>query len=325
MERRLGHGLCSLARPVARGAQLAGMNLLFPLLLALLPAHAGALDPDPSTWTVHSAQTERSTVAYWDLGVGDETVVLVHGLPTSKELWVGVAPILAQDRRVLVVDLPDFGDSSDANRSTLIHKDRARAIDAVREAAGVEHIHLVAHDLGSSVAVDYMGLYGERVERLVLMSSPVYPDFEEPAVVDLIRRPAIGIPLLNLMPGVLYRRTLHKGLVNDETLDRFQMKTYREDYRRVAGKRRMFDNLSWGVPETMFADYPRILSEIAVPTLLLHGVQDPFIPLEHAERLDADVPDSRLVLIEDGAHFLPLDVPGRVAAEVLNFLDEGGG
>ncbi len=54
---------------------------------------------------------------------------------------------------MLVVDLPDFGGSSDINRTTLIHKDRARAIDAVREAAGVETIQLVAHDLRSSVAV----------------------------------------------------------------------------------------------------------------------------------------------------------------------------
>ena len=136
---------------------------------------------------------------------------------------------------------------------------------------------LVAHDLGASVAIDYMGQFGDRVEKLVLMSSPVYPDFEEPAVVDLVRKRWIGMPLLRLMPRVMYRRAIRKGLVHKTTLDAFQMEAFARDYRGVAGKERMWQNLSWGTPSEMFADYPEIMKDIAVPTLIIQGRHDPYI------------------------------------------------
>ena len=73
-------------------------------------------------------------------------------------------------------------------------------------------------------------------------------------------------------------------------------------------------------PEEMFAACPAILKRIAAPTLLIHGQHDPYIPLEHAHRMDEDIPDSELVIIERGAHFLPIDTPQEVAAALSAFL-----
>ena len=83
--------------------------------------------------------------------------------------------------------------------------------------------------------------------------------------------------------------------------------------------------LTWAVAKSRRerADFPgaaRILKDIAVPTLLIHGRNDPYIPLEHARRMDEDIPDSELVIIERGAHFLPIDTPQEVAAALSAFL-----
>lgn len=278
-------------------------------------ASAGVDRPYETVW----GQTRHGTMAFWDEGQG-EPIVLVHGLPTSKELWVDVIPEL-QGHRVIAVDLVDFGESRETT-ADLRHPQRAEALDDLLEGLGLDQVVLVAHDLGSSVAVDYMGAFGDRVSDLVLMSSPVYPDFDEPEVVELVRRPAMGVLLTNLLPRTMYRMTLNMGLVHDDAVDRLQVGSFIEAYRCPPGKQRLLDNLWWGTPEDMFAAYPDILRALPHRSLVLHGAQDPFIPLAHAHRLDSDLADSQLVVIEDGAHFLPLDTPVRVASEILAFLGD---
>ena len=282
------------------------------MLTALAPAAA------PET---HTQSTSLGDVAYWDVGAPDssEVRILLHGLPTSKELWLPVLDAMPEGRTV-VVDLLDFGQSSAIDPFTLDHRKRAQAIDELRGELGINTFDLIAHDLGASVAVDYMGLFSDRVEQLVLMSAPVYPDFEEPVVVDLVRKRWLGMPLLRLMPRLLYRRTILHGLVHKSALDDVQMSAFKRDYAGRPGKERMWQSLSWGTPEEMFAGYPDILQDIAIPTLLIHGQHDPYIPLEHAHRMDEDIPDSKLVIIERGAHFLPIDTPQEVAAALSAFL-----
>lgn len=289
-------------------------------MLSLLLSTAFAAEP---AYPEQSVQTSLGEVVYWDVDVGTPKgppVVLVHGLPTSKELWVDVVPEL-HDKRVIVVDLLEFGATRATDRSTLRHPDRAQGIWETLESLGIETIDLVAHDLGSSVAVDFMDLYGAHVRKLVLASSPVYPDFDEPGVVELVRTPVLGGLLTNLFPRRMYRMTLRIGLENDRQISHEQVSAFMRAYRCPPGKRRLLDNLAWGTPEDMFAAYPEILRGITQPTLLLQGEEDPWIPVEHAQRLDADIPNSELVMIPDGGHFLPLDTPVAVGEAVRDFLE----
>jgi haloalkane dehalogenase len=70
------------------------------------------------------------------------------------------------------------------------------------------------------------------------------------------------------------------------------------------------------------APYQAKLAALEVPTLILWGQQDEFLPLDYASRFARQIPGSRLVLLEDVRHFLYEDEPQRCAAEVLGFLRE---
>ena len=50
-------------------------------------------------------------------------------------------------------------------------------------------------------------------------------------------------------------------------------------------------------------DMPREpLSTIAVPTLVIHGTEDPMFPLEHGEALAREIPGARLLTLEEAGH-----------------------
>jgi len=135
--------------------------------------------------------SSHGNIVYTDSQQGTEPLIFMHGLPTSKELWQPVLPHLAANLRIITFGLSDYGESEKIGRP-ISHKERADVLDELRTHLVLDQFILVAHDLGSSVAIDYMGKYAQHVKRLVIMSPPVYPDFKEPAIVKLVRIRGLG-------------------------------------------------------------------------------------------------------------------------------------
>ena len=89
-----------------------------------------------------------------------ETLVLIHGLGASASVWDPVVPLLADERRVIVLDMPGFGaapplpegeEPSPVNLARALHEDLL--------ALGVERPHLAGNSLGGWVALE-MGRFG---------------------------------------------------------------------------------------------------------------------------------------------------------------------
>ena len=83
-------------------------------------------------------------------------LLLLHGHPQSMAMWHRVAPVLAQTRRVVLMDLRGYGDSSrpPADATHANHSKREMALDAlaVMKAHGFGRFDVLAHDRGARVA-----------------------------------------------------------------------------------------------------------------------------------------------------------------------------
>jgi haloalkane dehalogenase len=73
-----------------------------------------------------------------------------------------------------------------------------------------------------------------------------------------------------------------------------------------------------------FEPYQRKLAALEVPTLILWGQQDEFLPVDYASRFAREIPGSKLVLLDGVRHFLFDDEPERCAHEVIDFLRQAG-
>lgn len=76
--------------------------------------------------------------------------------------------------------------------------------------------------------------------------------------------------------------------------------------------------LRWGEPAEVLAAVPATMPELRVPTLIFQGSRDRVVPDEFAQRASAFIPRSRVVVVDSG-HFIPLNNPESVAAELLLF------
>jgi pimeloyl-ACP methyl ester carboxylesterase len=136
---------------------------------------------------IQSVQLDGLRVAYRELGQGPP-VLLVHGWPTSSFLWRNVMPHIARANRVVAIDLPGFGES---DKPVGIRYNFA-FFDGILEGflakLGIAELGLAVHDLGGPIGLHWAVDRPERVTRLALLNTLVYPEFSE-AVKDFVRRP----------------------------------------------------------------------------------------------------------------------------------------
>lgn len=246
-------------------------------------------------------------------------ILFVHGIPTSGRLWDLVVPALERSYTCVVVDLPGFGESPPPAPDDRDPARLAAALEALRAELGFPRWHLAGHDAGATIAVHYAAAYPQRVDHLVLMSSPIFPEFRPPWFFHLLRLPLAGdlaAPLLVLAMwnGGIQALVEHPGPETDAALAAF-----RRPFRGLAGGRRLTWLVRWGDPVEVLGRTAALLPRITAPTLLLHGRLDGAIPASFAERAAAIIPQARAVLYDSG-HFLPLNQPAEICRELEAFL-----
>jgi pimeloyl-ACP methyl ester carboxylesterase len=114
------------------------------------------------------------TISRRELGSREApALVLVHGLGASGRSLERVAPLLAARFRVLVPDLPGFGDTGGPHATI---EGMARAVLEALDEDGVGEFAAAGHSMGGLVATALAELAPDRVTRLVLVNAP--PSYE---------------------------------------------------------------------------------------------------------------------------------------------------
>ena len=111
-----------------------------------------------------------SKMAYVDTGVASgETVVFLHGNPTSSYLWRNIIPHVEPNARCIAPDLIGMGRSG---KPSIPYRftDHARYLGAFLDAIVPEgNVVLVIHDWGSALGLDWARRHQDRVSGIALM------------------------------------------------------------------------------------------------------------------------------------------------------------
>lgn len=257
-------------------------------------------------------------LSYVDEGRG-EPVLLIHGIPTWGYLWHGLLPALAPSYRVLVPDLLGFGYSDRRDRFDRSIARQAEWLDAWMETMGLRRVSVVGHDIGGGVALRLATLFPERVARLAVLNTVCYDSWPIEGMLQF-GHPGAYRKLSASTALRALKLMLRQGFASspeDELLEGLLA-----PYATEVGKLSLVRNAS-ALNTNLTTEISPLLLRLAVPTLVLWGEDDAFQPLKYGERLARDIPEARLVRIENARHFVMLDQPGDVAEQLLGFLRGG--
>lgn len=258
--------------------------------------------------------------------VGDEAVVLLHGIAGSAETW---APVLARSegRRVLALDLPGHGES-EAPRADYGLGAMASTVRDVLAVSGVRHATVVGHSLGGGIALQFAYQFPEMCDRLVLVASAGLG----PEVSPVLRAAALpGAPAalalaVNRVTLAIARAAARVGRRLGGSL---KLET-RELVRHFASladpaRRRAFLFIARSFIDLRgqrASAVDKLYLAEAVPVLLVWGARDPLIPVAHGERTAALLPGSHLTVLENVKHFPHVAAPDRFCALLNEFLSD---
>jgi len=253
-------------------------------------------------------------------------VILLHGFPTSSWDFHHVVPLLAQRRRVLVFDFLGFGYSDKPKAFGYTLFEQADVALAVARAAGVTRAHLVAHDMGTSVATELLarrelGLLPLGIDSVTLMNGSVYIELASLTVGQRVLKSPLG-PLFARLNNqrtfaAQIRRILARPVSDDEISGMWELLA-REDGAAVLPA-----IIDYTRQRTRHARrWNGALERLDRPAMVAWGKKDPVAVYPIAERLAKEIPGARLETWDDLGHYPQVEDPERVARTLESFFGE---
>lgn len=201
---------------------------------------------------------------------------------------------------------------------------------AVLNALEIQEVHIVGFSMGGMIAQEIAIPYPERVMSLTLMmTSGFVGDPELPGLTSRYFFDSIvqGLPLLkyriaggeeNLIKERIAKTIL---VVRPEELDikeLAELVLYDLRKRRGINIRAAFQHQA---AVTVSGSRYERLKTLAVPTLVIHGTEDQFIPVEHGKRLAKVIPNAEGLWLEGVGHVIPMPNMDAVIKIIISHID----
>ncbi|MFX1589204.1 MAG: alpha/beta fold hydrolase [Promethearchaeota archaeon] len=245
--------------------------------------------------------------------------ILIRGLSSSLDSWPPYSieqfskffkTILFDNRGAGRSDMPD------GNYSTKMMVDDTVGL---MDALGINKVYLLGFSMGGCIAQEIVLNYPNRITKLILTSTwsgpshgivtPIPEENPFPKMLPLMKEGNYE-KMARILTSSLFPEDYKKK--NPHIIEKV-VKNYMAHPPTPKG----FEGQSAYI-ET-FETYDR-LSEIKIPTLILHGTEDRILPVENAKILAEKIPSAELILFENAGHGLIIQEYKLWTQKVIEFL-----
>jgi len=261
------------------------------------------------------------TIRYREAGEG-RPVVFVHGFLVDGRLWDGVVDALSDRCRCLAPDWPlaaqQIPMKPDAD---LTPYGIAAIIDSFLAALDLEDVTIVGNNSGGAMSQVLVTRHPERIGRLVLTNCDTHDNFPPgifKALPGLAKMPgAMAAMLAPVRIGAVVRAA-YKPFARTPIPAELAA-SWAAPALHNPGVRHDAKKFTTGMNRRYTEEAAEKLRGSDLPLLLAWAPGDKFFPLKYAERLRDEVPNARLVEIENAKTFVPLDQPTQLADLISEF------
>jgi pimeloyl-ACP methyl ester carboxylesterase len=247
-------------------------------------------------------------------------VLLLHGLPSQSFTWSVIMPDLAaQGFQSIAPDWIGYGRSAKPDKRDFAYTPDAfvDALTGLIEALEIERFHLVVQGFLASAGLQYAFRNPDKIERLVVINTPVSSDIKLPWKMQQLGIPFIG-DMLTQDP-LLVDRTLEGGSgypISDKDLD-----VYRRPFLKTSDSGRSLMNTIRNIqlPQSM-AEIESGFQGWTRPTLFVWGLTDPWLSVEPAQKLVSSLQNAELVKVEQAGHYPQEHWSEKVGEALITFL-----
>ena len=263
---------------------------------------------------------EVSSESASQLAAERSPVVLLHGLPSQSLTWSGLLELLGeQGWRAIAPDWIGSGFSSKPEKREFAYTPEVylQALGDFLSALELPKISLIVQGFLASVGIQYALRHPAQIDRLIILNTPLTPTVKLPWLMQQWTIPFLG-DMVTQDP-LLIDRTLEGGsgfVISDARLD-----IYRKPFLKTSASGRALlttaKNLNFAKTLT---EVETGLKQWQKPTLLIWGMQDPWLTLDPVEDLVAQNPQLELFKLPEAKHYPQEHWPQEIGEAVIRFL-----
>lgn len=195
---------------------------------------------------------------------------------------------------------------------------------AILDALSIEKVHVVGASMGGMIAQIIAIEHSNRVKTLTsIMSSGNVLDEELPPMSDEVLPKMISAVLnhgfLGSKKGQIKRQIVQKRILMGEATGTIDVKTMAETSLYNLKERDGYNLISARHHYAAILEAPsryEALKQLKIPTLIIHGKEDPVMPIEHGEKMASIIPNANSQFIDNMGHDLP-DHSLKIIAEAI--------
>jgi pimeloyl-ACP methyl ester carboxylesterase len=276
-------------------------------------------------------------LAYTIKGTSGPWIALCAGFCCPDNFWKYLAPVLARNYRVLIWNYRGSGVSGmprepgyRARNYTVddFTCDRyAKDLKEIFDHEGIEEAILLGHSMGTQVVLEAYRMMPKRVTAIVSITGPYasaiqtfYNTTLAPRLFPVLA-PVVGQVVFRPLWRALFRSPIPHPLAVQ--MGALGPKTKAEDMESYYEHFSELDPLVvLKMAQAMHAHSAEdILGKVKVPTLVMVGERDNFVPPWLGHVMSSRIPVAELVVVPGGTHASIIEEPRLVNRTVLDFLD----
>lgn len=253
-----------------------------------------------------------------------ETLVILHGYPTSSYDYHKVLPQLAKKYRVILHDHLGFGFSEkplDFSYSLIEQADIALQL---WKQLGLKKVVLLAHDYGTSVCTEIIARHNKQqinlqIDKLILSNGSIHIEFSKLRTIQkLLKNKYTGKWVAKLTNYPIFKKNMRnvyfdKTKVTDEELKEMWLQLEYNNGRNVIHLLTNYINERY----YFWHRWVGALKETSINTTIIWAENDPIAIPKIAELLHKEISDNKIFWMKNCGHFLMLEQPKEWSSLVL--------
>lgn len=299
-------------------------------------APAGAVQASSAANTASSANVSYRTVQvdgvnifYREAGSKNSpTLLLLHGFPTSSQMFRNLIPLLADRYHVIAPDYPGYGQSDmpPMDKFTYSFDNMAGTIDKFTKAVGISRYALYVQDYGAPIGFRLAAAHPERVTAIVVQNGNAYDeglDNEFWAPVKIFWADKSEANAAKLRPLLELEATKWQYTEGVRDVQRISPDAWTVDQAyldRKGNKDIQLEMLhNYGTNPGRYPAWQAYFRKHQPPMLIVWGKNDKIFPAAGAHPYRRDLPKAELHLLDTG-HFALEEDSAAIGKLMRDFL-----
>ena len=267
------------------------------------------------------------SIFYREDGPADADVLsCMHGFPTASWDWHRVWPGLVARWRVIAVDMIGYGFSDKPSRYSYSLHDQADLLQEIVESLGVRRVHLLAHDVGVSVAQELLARHLERrddgglsIASVCFLNGGLFPETHRPTLTQRLLASRIGFLVGRLMTERKFGASFSEVFGAQTKPTAAELAEFWSLIAFNGGQRIAHKLIRYMIERRVHRQRWVGALHANVPMRFINGADDPVSGAHMIRRLREELPDADVVMLPGIGHYPQIEDAADVMRSYFEF------